>query len=128
MATSFATKEELATGWRPLTESEFQAADTLLADASYWLRSWYPSIDTTGDEYGPKMIVRAMVRRALLNSSSEGVETSTRSETTGPWSNSTSMKYSNPDGSLFLTKKESELLDRITGRASGAVSMTALGL
>lgn len=128
MADSFATKEELAAGWRLLTEAEFAAADTLLADASYWVRSWYPEIDATGDVYGPKMVVRSMVRRALLNSSSEGVDTSTTSETTGPWSHSTSQKYSNPDGSLFLTKKEAELLDRITGRAAGAVSITAPGL
>ena len=129
MPVPFATKEELAAGWRPLTETEFSVADTLLADASYWVRLWYPDLDPDSTDRGPGMVVRAMVKRALLNGGSEGLSQQTRNETTGPWSHSDSQTYVNPDGSLYLTKRESEMLDIITGRdRSGATSMTARGL
>lgn len=129
MAIPFATKEDLAAGWRQLTEAEFAVADTLLADASYWVRLWYPELGPVSDDRGPSMVVRAMVKRALLNGSSEGVGQQTRNETTGPWSHSVSQTYANPDGSLFLTKREAEMLDIVTGRdRSGATSMTAPGL
>lgn len=129
MADPFATKEELAAGWRPLTPAELLIVDSKLADASYWLRIWYPELDTIDDTYGPNMVVREMVKRALLNGDVEGIAQTSENESAGPWAHSNSRSYTNPDGSLFLKKVEIDLLDRITGRNSdGAVSMTAPGL
>lgn len=129
MAMPFAQKQDLVAGWRPLTPAEEAIVDALLADASYWLRVWYPELDPINNDHGPQMVVRSMVKRALLNSDTEGVGQATRNESAGPWSHSTTQSFTNPDGSLYLTKREIELLDRITGRGTAsAVSMTAPGL
>lgn len=129
MAVPFATKEQLAAGWRPLKPAELLIVDSKLADASYWLRIWYPELDSIDDTHGPNMIVREMVKRALLNGDVEGISQTSENESAGPWAHSNSQSYTNPDGSLFLRKTEIDLLDKIAGRNSeGAVSMTAPGL
>lgn len=129
MSMPFAHKQDLIAGWRPLTPAEDAIADSLLADASYWVRVWYPELDPIANDHGPQMVVRSMVKRALLNSDSEGISQATQNETTGPWSHSTTRSFTNPDGSLYLTKREIELLDTITGRGTAtATSMTAPGL
>lgn len=125
----FATTGELAAGWRVLTAAEEEAASVLLADASYWLRVWYPELDLLDDLSGAAIVVRSMVKRALLASDVEGVAAANTSESVGPWSHAQSRTYRNPDGALYLTQRETELLSRITGRpgATGAASVTARG-
>ena len=114
MATAFATATDVESRWRPLSVAEKATATTLLGDASAILRAECSDVDArlaatppTLDADIPKMIVCAMVKRAMLAGVDvEGV-TATQ-QTAGPFSQS--LTYSNPMGNLYLTKAERRLL------------------
>lgn len=114
MAAAFATATDLAARWRPLSTAEQTQAGVLLGDASAILRAECSDVDArlsaippTLDADIPKMIVCAMVKRAMLAGADvEGV-TATQ-QTAGPFSQS--LTYSNPMGNLYLTKAERRLL------------------
>lgn len=110
---------------RPLTVLETAQAETLLEDASFWLGIWVPGLtDVVADEpfaTAAKLLVVAMVRRAMLTPGTEGAE----SESAGPYS----VKYRNPEGNLFLYGRELEnLASLLWGNRTGAVSMRSPGL
>lgn len=103
MAAPFATADDVAARWRPLTPAEQSQADALCADASVLLCARFPGIDsqvTTGqvDDAAVVMVVCGMVRRAMIGGS-EGIQQ--QSETVGPYSQS--QTYANPLGNVFLT-------------------------
>lgn len=110
MAGSFATPNDVANRWRPLTSDETNIAYTLVEDASALIRARFPGIDaqvTSGglDAAIPRMVVAGMVKRALI-APDDGV--SQESQTTGPYSRSQS--FANPLGNVFLTAAEIVLI------------------
>ena len=126
----YATPKDLADRWRVLTEAETAQAETLLGDAAVWLRAWFPDLDArieSGqiDQRIAVMVSCAMVKRAMLGLDNSGQESSSRSETMGPFNAQHQIKFRNPDGDLYVTNRESDMLE---GRASGAVSMECVGM
>lgn len=131
---SFATPNDLAQRWRPLSSAETTRAEVLLADASAIIRAECPGIDTkttvvppaTAPEIDPgipKMIACAMVKRAMLvTTDADGV--SATQQTAGPFSQSTT--FSNPMGNLYLTKAEKRLLG-CGAQAAFTVPMSTTG-
>lgn len=127
MATAFASATDLAARWRPLSTAEEDTAETLLGDASVILRAECPDVDARLtvvppllDPDLPKMIVCAMVKRAMIAGADvEGV-TNTQ-QTAGPFSQS--LTYSNPMGNLYLTKAERKMLG-CGGQRAFTVDMT----
>lgn len=121
--TPFATNDDLAARWRPLTDAEKARADVLIADASRMIRRLYPDVDSriaSGDLELEDLtaIVCAMVKRVMLAPANlDGVES--RSQTTGPFS--VSDKFSNPMGNMFLTADEKSILG---GETEGSEAFT----
>lgn len=110
---------------RALTDQELSQAETLLNDASFWLGVWVPGLgDVVADEpfaTAAKLLVVAMVRRALLTPGTEGAE----SESAGVYS----VKYRNPEGNLFLYSRELDnIASLLRGNRADAVSMRSPGL
>jgi hypothetical protein len=108
--TAFATTDDVAARWRPLSAAELIVAGTLLDDASAILRAEYPGIDaqiTSGavDAANVRIVAAGMVKRALI-SPDEGV--TQESQTVGPYSHSQS--YANPLRNLFITAADRLLI------------------
>lgn len=127
MAT-YAEAADLQARWRSLTTEETSRATVLLGDASVWLRAWFPDLDDrlaagTLEADVPKMVVCAMVKRAMLDS--DGLSSEQSQQTAGPFSVTAQRAFSNPDGNLYVTARERDLLLGIRG---AAVSFTSPGL
>lgn len=110
MADPFATAEDVAARWRPLTPNEQTTAETLVIDASAVIRARFPGIDgqvTSGavDADVLTMVVAGMVKRALI-APMDGV--SQQAQTAGPYSQS--QTFANPMGNVFLTAAELVLI------------------
>ncbi len=117
MADPFATPDDVAARWRPLTPAEETVAETLVGDASRTLRARFPGIDAsiaagTVDAEAAKQVVAGMVKRALI-APQEGVDST--SETVGPFSYS--QRYSNALRNLFLTAADELLIEGYRPRA-----------
>lgn len=126
---AFATTTDLASRWKGYDPADNALAEQLLADASVWIRAWVPTADTCAATAGAAdaltMVACSMVKRALINTDTEGQSSMT--DTTGPWS--LQVAFRNPDGNLYLTNAEKQLLDGLCGgNTAGAVSMTSPGL
>ena len=126
----YATVADVAARWRPLSDDETETATTLLGDSAVWLRTWFPGLDDriasgTLDPQVPLIVSAAMVKRAMLGIGNAGQESSSSSETMGPFMAQNQVKFRNPDGDLYVTGSEADALD---GRASGAVSMECVGM
>ncbi|MEX3655252.1 Gp19/Gp15/Gp42 family protein [Mycolicibacterium fortuitum] len=125
---AFATSDELENRWRPLSPSEKDRATVLLGDASVWLRAWFPDVDDriaagTLDVVAAEMVACAMVKRAMLDS--DGLASEQNQQTMGPFAFANQRAFSNPDGNLYVTARERELL---LGIRTGAVSYMSPGL
>lgn len=112
MADPFATHADVEARWRPLSADEQAVADQLLADASDMIRERWSDVDarvTAGSLTAETLrrIVSQMVKRAMLASEGEGLES--RSQTAGPYAES--VKYANPTGALYFTNADVLLLD-----------------
>lgn len=115
---AFATHEELAARWRPLSSAEQDRARVLLEDASAEIRETAKGIDARiasfeDDEatgINPLIVKRVacqMVKRVMTGGvEREGI--SQFQEGTGPFTEG--MTFSNPNGELYLTKAERKLL------------------
>lgn len=108
MTTPFGTHTDLQARWPSLTDTA--TADTLLGDASVYLRTQYPGIDDQAASDPDlaevlKIVVCNMVKRAML-AVTPGV--SQESEGTGPYSHA--VTYSNPNGNLFVTATEDAMI------------------
>ncbi|WP_158636078.1 Gp19/Gp15/Gp42 family protein [Tsukamurella sputi] len=122
---AYATADDLEARWRTLSDDEKVRANTLLADASYWVRQWFPvetrRIDAgQAESTGVKILVCAMVKRAMISLNDDG--TSSETETYGPFSHTRA--FSNPSGNLYILDSEAQM---IQGRASGFMSMRMKG-
>lgn len=129
MAAPFATPDDLI----PVpTGTEFDRAEQLFGEAAVWLRAWFSDVDdrlATGeltDE--PAMVSRNMVRRALRSGDFEGVKQSQLTQSLGSISATESRQYSNPDGNLYVTAQEADLMRGVALRVADAVSMTCEGM
>lgn len=116
---AFATKNDVAARWRALTVAEETLVDVLLEDASDMIRVRWPDIDDrvaagTVDAKTLTRIVSAMVRRAVMNRSIEGV--ASQQTTAGPFSQNVTL--SNADGNLYLTAQDIADLTAPTPRAT----------
>lgn len=108
----FATSNDLADRWRALTPAEQERATVLLGDASAFVRATCAGIDdriTAGtlDAAVVVAVVCGMVKRAMLASDvGEGV--GAQQQTAGPFG--TSLTFTNPTGSVYMTKADRRLL------------------
>lgn len=119
MPAAFATPDDVAARWRPLTDAETAVAATLVGDASTLIRQRFPGIDaqvTSGAVSADVLmiVVAGMVRRALI-APDDGV--SQESATIGP--HSATQTYANPMRNIFLTDAD---LTLILGYQQTAVS------
>lgn len=110
MASSFATVNDVAARWRPLTPAETTVAQALVEDASSLIRARFPGIDAQvangAIDPGILVIVASnMVKRALV-APLDGV--SQESEGTGPYSHS--QTFANPMRNVFLTEADLTLI------------------
>jgi hypothetical protein len=126
MAQPFATVDDVAARWRPLTSAEESVADVLLVDASLIIRARFPGIDAqvTSGAVDPDIlaaVAAGMVKRAMI-APADGV--SQESESTGPFSHSQS--YANPLGNVFLTAADLILIlgYQPTGQSHGFANDT----
>lgn len=127
---AFATLPDLKLRWPTLPVASEAQATQLLLDASLWIRAWFPGVE--GSAAGNvdltealTMVCCSIVKRAMVNGDREGV--TSYGETIDAYSEQVVLR--NPDGNLYVTKAERELLESLLGiRSSGAVSMTARGL
>lgn len=127
---AYATADDLESRWRSLSVAEQARANALLGDASVWLRTWFPDLDqriANGalDSSVPVMVSCSMVKRAMLDS--DGMSAEQSHQIAGPFSDMTQRTFANPDGNLYLTAREQDLL-RGFPNPSGAVSMMSPGL
>lgn len=128
--TPYATLEDLSARWRDMpTDGPTQStAGTLLGDASYWVRQWFPTetglIDAgESDGTGAMLLVCAMVKRALINADNDGV----RQSTDGMAGMTETRVYSNPDGNLYITDNERTLMQGGSRMRAMSMQMGASG-
>lgn len=126
--TAYATIGDLESRWRSLSNSDEARAEALLDDAAVWLRTWAPDLDSriadgSLDESVPVMISCAMVKRAMLDS--DGMSSETSQQAAGVYSQSMTRAFANPQGNLYLTGQEKDML---LGFPPDAVSMTMPGM
>jgi len=122
---AYATLDDLSARWSamPTDEASETMATTLLGDASFWLRQWFP-VETAQmdagqlDPTGAVILTCTMVKRALVNAMNIGVASAT--DTQGPYT--TTRAFSNPDGALYITSNERTLIQG--GGRMAAKSMT----
>lgn len=124
----YAVLSDLQARWRnmPTDTATENTAATLLGDASFWVRQWFPTetglIDAgQQDGTGAKLLVCAMVKRALINADNEGV----RVASDGMGGMTESRTFSNPDGNLYILPNEMTLMQG--GARMKAMSMTMGG-
>lgn len=128
--TAFADASDLQARWRPLTDTETERAAVLLEDASVWLRAWFPDLQDRIDSGAldatiPVMVACSMVKRAMLDA--DGMSADQTQRTAGPFMESFQRTFSNPDGNLYLTAREEQLLRGLAAQPQ-AVSMMSPGL
>lgn len=107
MAEPFAAPADVEALWRPLSDAEVNVANSLLRIASRIVRTNFPDVDariSAGSLAAEDVadVVALMVKRAMQGPESDGVESDTW--TAGPFGRN--VKYSNPDGNLYMTSEE----------------------
>lgn len=112
----FATPDDLRQRWPGAPANDGQIA-ALIEDATAWLAALYsiptpPSASLAGVL---RMVVCAMVKRAMLAESHEHVESI--NQTAGPFGQNQSFR--NSEGNLFLTRAEKDLLDEALAQEAG---------
>lgn len=126
----FATKEDLAAYWRPLTSAEAARADVLLPMASNRLRlmAQQNGIDLDAQKADSAVfastlqwVVLEAVKRAL-QTPTDSMPVDTYSQTAGPYSEN--YKYSNPSGDLWFKKSELSELGLYAVQSLSSISTT----
>ena len=124
----FATVDDLRARWTTMPQGlSNDAVQAQLDDAGLRLSTMFPKIPEHPEGKLAnvlRMVVCAMVRRALLPAEMEGVDSFT--DTQGPFS--TTMKYRNPTGDVFITRQERDMIEAALGAAhTGFVNVSAEG-
>ncbi|WP_300268633.1 Gp19/Gp15/Gp42 family protein [Microbacterium sp.] len=106
----YATVDDLAARWRPLTDDESERAAVLLEDAAVRLdASCPPSDPPTEQELAARKIVSCeMVKRAMSSAATGGVGVTSIQQGAGPYQET--VQFSNPTGDLYLTKADRKML------------------
>lgn len=130
MATEpFATIVELKSRPSALLAAQMDGADQLLKDASLWMRVWFPGAADARDSNEDlaealSMVCCSMVKRSLLAGDREGL--TSHGETIDSYSENVVLR--NPDGNLYVTKAEKELIETLLNvKSTTALSMTMIG-
>lgn len=125
MATPYAQVSDLAARWRnmPSDTATQNTATTLLGDASFYVRQWFPTETAAmdagqADPTGALILVCAMVKRALINVDNEGVSQAAD----GMAGMTETRTYANPQGNLYILDNEMTLIQG--GARMKAMSMT----
>lgn len=121
----FATHDDVAARWRPLSLAEQDRASVLIGDASRMIRRRFPKTDariTSGELDAAELIaiVAQMVKRVLMAGDREGVIQA--SETTGPFAHSE--RYANPQGNLYLSKDDIAVLTPAATARAFSIDLT----
>ena len=106
---TFATIEDLEARWRTLSEAEVSKATALLDDASAILVAQV-DVDPTDEQQATllKVVCCSMVTRSMVASESDVYGISQLDYGMGPFSQAA--HFSNPNGDLYLTAQERQLL------------------
>lgn len=109
----FATSEDLAARWKPLTDAEAAKAEVLLKDAAVFL-SALVEVDSTDEGQLAKLriVSCSMVQRAMVAAQNDTFGVSEERVTADIYSQS--LTFANPSGDMYLTAAEKRLLG-ITG-------------
>lgn len=105
---AFATTDELADGWRPLSDAEKNWAGKLLGSAERWIRKRRP--DIAADDPDANVVVLSVVRSALGPGAHLGFSSFSRN--LGPRGKSGTL--TNPNAALVWEDWMKELLDIAT--------------
>lgn len=125
----FATVDELAAFWRPLTDEEKTRAELLLQFASDNLRQLAKNSNRDLDQMitdgvimstAVKLVVMAAVKRAMLTPTNLPPVTN-YSQTAGPYSEN--YTYTNPAGDIWFKKAELAMLGLGAGGSQTVGSM-----
>lgn len=109
---AYAIPDDIAVRWRALSADEQALAAALIDDASDIIRVRFPDVDArlaagSLSAGSVRRVVAQMVKRAMLNRSTEGVDS--QQQSAGPFS--VSNKFSNPSATLYLTAEEVRLFE-----------------
>lgn len=112
---AYATVDDLEARWRTLDSDEEARAAVLLDDASVMLTEQV-EVDAEDEQQSAllKIVCCNMVIRAMLASESDAYGVSQIDYGMGPFSQAA--HFANPNGDLYLTGQEKDLLDIGTGR------------
>lgn len=116
---------------RTLTDEEKTRATTLLEDASFWLGVWVPGLAAAIDDeqiaQAAKLLVVAMVKRALLTPITDNPGVQSITQTGGPYSQA--VTFRNPEGNLYLYGTElASIQDLLQSNRAAAISLRSPGL
>lgn len=111
----YADQSDLQAYWRVLSDAEQGRATTLLGWAAQLINEQPGS-----DEFDPVICAQVsmdMVKRAMIASvNGDGVSSSTTAQAMDDMSASSTQRFVNPVGNLYLSAQEA---DRLAGRTSG---------
>lgn len=120
----YATADHLAGYWRALTEGERTRAAELLRWAALVIDE-----EPGSDDFDPAtaaMVSLDMVKRAMLRGDGDGVSETTTNESMADMTGSTTVRYVNPVGNLYLTAQER---NRLSGKnaqpAAGSIALSS---
>lgn len=124
----YATAAHLAGYWRPLTAGEQARATELLRWAAQLINE-----EPRSEQFDPvtaAMVSLDVVKRAMLRGDSgdagDGVSEVTTNESMADMTGSTTVKYVNPSGNLYLLQSEKDRLARRSGQpAGGSVALSS---
>ncbi|MFP7366289.1 hypothetical protein SFC07_11050 [Corynebacterium callunae] len=118
----FATINDLWARWPAHPDIPEETAEAFLSDASDLITDLFEIPSSPDEALGRTLrrITVAMTRRALTRFGEDGLESVTDSQ--GPFS--TSMKFSNPDGNLYVTKQEREAIENALAPSAGDFVVT----
>ena len=124
---AFATPADLRIRWPTIPQhlSDGTLA-VLLADASLWLRSSFPTIPDTPNEHTQgvlTLVCCAMVRRAINVDDADGLSAIT--DTQGPFS--TTRQFHNAEGNFYITSQERAMLEGCLNKRRGIRCVEATG-
>lgn len=101
---AYATVDDLAARWRPLTADEEVRATELLEDAAVRVDAAKAPANPITDSGVRKIISCDMVKRAMIS----GVGITQQSQNSNGFSQA--VTYANPTGDMYLTKEDKRLL------------------
>lgn len=121
LPTSYASADELAAYWRPLSGAE-QARATVLLGFAAGLINEQPG----AQEFSPgtcKHVSLDIVKRAMLRG--DGVLSDTESQSMADMTAANTRRYLNPAGNLYLTDQEADRLARQFGAAAMSLTLSS---